>query len=145
VPTHRSACARGRGTRTGALITQIPSERKTSSNSRVELAVAGADQEPWPDPFVVELHQQVARLLGHPRAVRVCRDTGDADAPRRQIDEEQDIEALQKQRVDGEEVALEDAPSLPAKELSPSSAPSVSVPARSPPPSRSPRRCSQRA
>ena len=31
-----------------------------------ELAVAVADQKPRPDIFVVELHQQVARLLGHP-------------------------------------------------------------------------------
>jgi hypothetical protein len=32
-----------------------------------ELVVAAADQEPRPHPFVVESHQQVARLLGHPR------------------------------------------------------------------------------
>ena len=33
----RSACARASGARTGALITRTPSERKTSSNSRVNL------------------------------------------------------------------------------------------------------------
>jgi hypothetical protein len=34
---HRSACARARGARTGALITWVPSERKTLSKSRVNL------------------------------------------------------------------------------------------------------------
>jgi hypothetical protein len=36
-PIQRSACARAFGARTGALMTWIPSERKTSSNSRVNL------------------------------------------------------------------------------------------------------------
>jgi hypothetical protein len=35
--TQRSACARARGARTGALITRIPSERKTSSKLAVNL------------------------------------------------------------------------------------------------------------
>jgi hypothetical protein len=37
LPTQRSACARAIGARTGALITRIPSERKTSSKARVNL------------------------------------------------------------------------------------------------------------
>src|SRR5215211_1058483 len=74
-----------------------------------ELAVAVTDEKPRPDAVVVEVHQQVAHLLGHPAAVRVGRDPGQVDAPSRQLDEEQNVEALQEQRVDGEEVALEDA------------------------------------
>src|SRR6478752_7715866 len=38
-----------------------------------ELAVAITDQEARTHALVVELHQQVARLLGHPAAVRVGR------------------------------------------------------------------------
>src|SRR5262245_30126208 len=59
-----------------------------------ELAVAVTNENPRPDALVVELHQQVACLLGHPAAVRVGRDPGQVDAPRRQLDEEQDVEAL---------------------------------------------------
>jgi hypothetical protein len=36
-----------------------------------ELAVAITNEEPRPDAVVVELHQQVPRLLCHPAAVRV--------------------------------------------------------------------------
>ena len=37
LPTQRSACARARGARTGALITRMPWERKTASKSRMNL------------------------------------------------------------------------------------------------------------
>jgi hypothetical protein len=52
-----------------------------------ELAVAVTDEEPRTDAFVVELHQQVARLLGHPAAVRVGGDPGEVDAAGRKLDE----------------------------------------------------------
>src|SRR5262245_4842750 len=74
-----------------------------------ELTVAISDPNCRADSVVVELHHQVAPLLGHPPAVRIGR-----DSPRRgrvwlRVDEEQDAEPLQDERVDGEEVALEDA------------------------------------
>lgn len=56
-----------------------------------------------------ELHQQVARLLGHPPAVRVRRDPGEVNTTGRELDEEQSVEPLEEQRVDREEVALENA------------------------------------
>src|SRR6266511_3060953 len=84
-----------------------------------ELAVAVTDEKPRPDAFVAKLHQEVACLLGHPAAVRIGRDPGQVDAPARQLDEEQDIEALQEERVDGEEVAFQDAGRLLTKELRP--------------------------
>ena len=84
-----------------------------------ELAVAVADRNRGRDAFVVELHQQVARLLGHPAAVRVGRDPGEVDAAGRELDEEQDVEPLQEERVDGEEVALENARRLLAEKLGP--------------------------
>src|SRR5262249_60120642 len=84
-----------------------------------ELAVAITDQKLRPDPLVVELHQEVARLLGHPAAVRIGGDPGEVHAASRQLHEEQDVEALQEERVDGEEVTLEDARRLRPQELTP--------------------------
>src|SRR6266536_5850352 len=85
-----------------------------------ELAVAVADEKPRKaDTVVVELHQQVARLLRHPAAVRIGRDPGEVDATGRELDEEQDVEALEEERVDGEEVALEDARRLRPQKLRP--------------------------
>jgi hypothetical protein len=43
-----------------------------------------------------ELHQQVARLPSHPDAVGVGGDPREADASARELDKEQDVEALQK-------------------------------------------------
>jgi len=50
-----------------------------------ELAVAVADEKPRPDAFVAKLHEQVARLLGHPAAVRIGRDPGEVDATGREL------------------------------------------------------------
>ena len=84
-----------------------------------ELAVAVADEKPRTDALVIEVHGQVARPLGHPAAVRVRRNPGDVDAARRELEEEQDVEALQEEGVDGEEVALEDGRRLRSQELRP--------------------------
>src|SRR6266487_6234776 len=84
-----------------------------------ELAVAVTDEKPRPDAFVAKLHQEVACLLGHPAAIRVGRDPGQVDAPGRKLDEKQHVEALQEERVDGEEVALQDARRLSPQELAP--------------------------
>src|SRR6266511_2751485 len=84
-----------------------------------ELAVAVTNEKPRLDAVVAKLHEQVARLLGHPAAVRIGRDPGEVDAPGRKLDEEQHVEALQEERVDGKEVALQDARRLLAKELRP--------------------------
>jgi hypothetical protein len=61
------------------------------------------------DAIVVKLHQQVPRLLSHPRPIRVRRDPSEAHSPGRDLDEEQHVEPLQEERVDGEEVALKNA------------------------------------
>src|SRR5215212_2968800 len=84
-----------------------------------ELAVSITDQELRADALVVELHQQVACLLGHPAAVRASRDPGEVDASGRELDEEQDVEAFEEERFDGEEVAFEDARRLLTEELRP--------------------------
>jgi hypothetical protein len=84
-----------------------------------ELAVSVTDQEPRPDALVVEFHQQVACLLGHPRPIRVRRDPSEVDTPGRELDKEQDIKPLEEERVDGEEIAFEDARRLLAQKVSP--------------------------
>src|SRR6266540_1725010 len=84
-----------------------------------ELAVAVTDEKPRPDAFVAKLHQEVACLLGHPAAIRVGRDPGQVDAPGRKLDEKEHVEALQEERVDGEEVALQEARRLSPQELAP--------------------------
>src|SRR5438067_1681965 len=84
-----------------------------------ELAVAITDQEPRSRIVAVEGHQQVARLLSHPPAIRVRRDPREPHATGRQFDEEQDVKPLQEQRVDGEEVALEDTRRLRSQKLGP--------------------------
>lgn len=58
-------------------------------------------------------------MLRDPPSVRVRRDSRETDTAGCQFDEEQDVEALQEQRVDAEEVALEDARRLRAQELGP--------------------------
>ena len=88
------------------------------SKSRLNL-LAVADEIPRADALVVWAHGQVACLLAHPAAVRVCCDRGDVDAAGRELDDEEDVEALAEQGVDGEEVALEDARRLRAQELRP--------------------------
>jgi len=84
-----------------------------------ELAVAVADEEPRAGSFVLELHREVACLLGRPAAVGIRGDPGEMHAASRELDEEQDVEALQEQRVGGEEVALEDARRLRPQERAP--------------------------
>jgi len=61
------------------------------------------------DAFLIEPHQQVARLLSYPPTVGVRRDPGQVNAASRELNEEQNLEPLQEQRVDREEIALEDA------------------------------------
>src|SRR6266487_1830604 len=119
LPTQRSACARARGARTGALITLIPSERKTSSKSRVNLLSRSPIRNRGSTPSSASCISRFCALLGHPPAVRVRRDPGEMHATGRELDDEQHVEALQEQRVDGEEVALEDARRLLAQELCP--------------------------
>jgi hypothetical protein len=84
-----------------------------------ELTVSVADQEALANTLVIQPHDQIARLLRYPGPVRVGRDAGDPHAPARKLDEEEDLETPQEHRVDGKEVALDDARRLPAEKLPP--------------------------
>jgi hypothetical protein len=84
-----------------------------------ELAVSITDEEPRAHILVVEPHQQVARLLGHPPPVRIRRDPREPNAASGDLDEEQDIEPLQEERVDGKKIVFEDARRLLPEKLDP--------------------------
>ena len=60
---------------------------------RGELAVAVADQEPKPGGVVVEVHEQVAGLLGDPGTGGVGGDPGDVHAATVVFDHDEDVEA----------------------------------------------------
>src|SRR5262249_32783566 len=82
-----------------------------------ELAVAVVDQE----PRLLEQAREaeVARLLGDPGAGRVGGAAGEVDAASAEFDEEEDVVAAQRDRLDGEEIAREHARRLLAQELAP--------------------------
>jgi hypothetical protein len=85
-----------------------------------EFAVAVVDQESH--PFEHSGEAEVARLLGHPGAGRVGRAARQMDAATFELDEEQDVQAAERDRLDGEEIAREHARRLLAEELAPARA-----------------------
>src|SRR5512133_3045643 len=85
-----------------------------------ELAVAVVDQEPHPLEQAGEA--EVPRLLGDPVAGRVGRAARQVDASAVELDEEQDVEATERDRVDDEEVAGDHARGLLAEEVAPARA-----------------------
>ena len=99
LPTQRSACARAFGARAGALITLIPSERKTSSRSRVNLLSRSRIRNRGSTPSSASCISRLRACWVTQRPVRVRRDPRQMDAPGRELDEEQDIEPLQEKRA----------------------------------------------
>ena len=84
-----------------------------------ELGVTVPDEKSERTDPVTKIHQQVPRLLRRPRAVRVPGHTEDVHPPGRHLHDEQDIQALEEDRIDGEEVTRQQALRLDAEELSP--------------------------
>ena len=74
-----------------------------------ELAVAIADQEPKPRRLLLERPRELAGSLRHPGASRIASAAGEVDAPAGNLDEEQDVEPLQRDRLDSEKVDREHA------------------------------------
>jgi hypothetical protein len=95
----------------------------TGGEHRVEdrrkLGVVVAEQEPQAGGTLVEVHQHVAGMLGHPGAGRIGGHSGDVDLAGGDLDEEQHIAALEQHRVDREEVAGQDRVGLGGQELFP--------------------------
>jgi hypothetical protein len=117
VRTKRSAYAFACGARIGVWITWMPSLRKISSKAAVELAVAIVDQKA--DAFEQSGEAEVARLLSHPGTARVSGATCQVDTAACEFNEEEHVEAAQRERLDGEEIASEHARGLLAQELAP--------------------------
>jgi hypothetical protein len=84
-----------------------------------ELGVPVPDEEPEPAAVVGELGEQIPRLLGDPDAGRVRSDPRQPHPSAVQLDEEQDVQAGQRDRLDSEEVAGKNASGLAAQELGP--------------------------
>ncbi len=85
-----------------------------------ELRIAVMDQELcWP-AAILKVHDQIARLLGHPGSVGVPRHCYVLDLAAAEADEHEHIQPPQQDRVDREEVAGEHARGVGAKEGAPS-------------------------
>jgi hypothetical protein len=69
--------------------------------------------------MVVEVHQQIPGLLGHPRRSRVVGDAQDMDAAGRVFDNRQAAHLSAVEQIDGEEVGSDDGLGLSAQELCP--------------------------
>ena len=84
-----------------------------------ELVVVVADQEPERPVGVVEVHEQVAGLLGQPRSGRVRGDAQDVHSAGGVLDDEERVEPVQRDRVAMEQVAGQDRLGLRVEELGP--------------------------
>jgi len=76
-------------------------------------------RKPEPARLAVEIHQQVARLLGDPRTGGMGGDPDQVHPPPVHLHHEQHVEPGQADRLDGEEVAGKSSRSLRAQELRP--------------------------
>jgi len=117
VRTKRSAWAFACGARIGVWMTSIPSLRKTWSKALLNLLVAVVDQEPH--PLEQARGAEVARLLGHRGAARIGGAARQVHAAACEFDAGEQVEAAQRDRLDGEEVAGEHAGGLLTQELLP--------------------------
>jgi hypothetical protein len=77
------------------------------------------DQEPHRLVALVEFHQEVPRLLQHPRRIRLVRARAVLDAPTADGDEGEYIEAVQPDRVYSEEITGEDRLAVRSEEVAP--------------------------
>ena len=84
-----------------------------------EHGVAVADQEPKVATGVVEIHEQVAGLLGEPGIGRVCGDAQYVHPAGGVLDDEERVEPMQSDRVEMKQVAGEDGLRLCPEELRP--------------------------
>jgi len=84
-----------------------------------EVAIAIVDQEARLGLRRLNLPGQVPRLLGGPGSAWVLAAGGEQDAPAGQLQEEQDVEALQEGGVHREVVTGQDCPALSPQEAAP--------------------------
>src|SRR6266511_2156080 len=96
-----------------------PLALENSIEGAAELRVPIVDQKPWPLAAIVEVHQQVARLLHHPGAVGVARAGHVLDPAAAGADEDEHVQPAQQDGVNGEEVAGERRRGVLAQERAP--------------------------
>jgi hypothetical protein len=96
VPTKRSAIALARGARTGVLTIRM------SIEGGGELGVSVADEESEAPAGVVEVHEQVAGLLGQPLPGGLGGDAQDVYAAGRVLDDKERVEPVQGDGVEME-------------------------------------------
>jgi hypothetical protein len=82
-----------------------------------ELGVAIVGQQAQRLPAIVDLHQQVARLLGCPGACRVVGAGDELDPAALERNEEEDVDSFQPGGLDGEEITRERRRRLLAEEV----------------------------
>ena len=87
-----------------------------------ELGVTVPDQDPEGADPVTEIHEQVAGLLGSPRAIRRGGHTQDVHPPGPHLHDEQHIEASEDDRAGMEEIAGQQAIGLSTQERPPGGA-----------------------
>jgi len=93
--------------------------REESVEGGGELRVSVVDQEPHLPAAVVEVHQQVARLLEHPGRVWLAGAGQVLDAAAADGKNHEHVQAAKPDRVDGEEIAGEDRLALRSQEGAP--------------------------
>ena len=91
----------------------------TASKQAVNWPGAISDQEPDGGRELAEVHQEVARCLGCPRAVGVGGDAGQVNAAGAVLDDDQGVDAAEQHRVHVDEVGPDDAAGLRGQELLP--------------------------
>ena len=82
-----------------------PLGREDRVEGRRELGVAIVDEEAGRRARLLQRPGEVARLLRDPGGGRVGGAAGEVDAARADLEEEQDVQRLEEERLDGEEVA----------------------------------------
>ena len=103
----RSAIALARGARTGVNDADVGGG-EDGVECGGELGVAVPDEEPEATAGVVEVHEQVAGLLGHPSAGGIRGDAEDVHSPGGVLDDKERIQTAQGDGVEVEEVASQD-------------------------------------
>ena len=104
----RSAIAFARGARIWGADDPHVSTGEDGVEGHRELAVPVAYQEPEPVGSIAEVHQQVACLLGDPGPGGVGGDPADVHAAAVVLDNNDNVEAAQEDRIDVGEVDRED-------------------------------------
>jgi hypothetical protein len=95
---------------------------KTRIEGAGELGILVADQEAEGAGLVAGSHDQVAGLLGSPRAVWVRGYAGDVHMPGLHLHDEHHVQALEEDRAGMKEVTGEEAACLSARERRPGGA-----------------------